>query len=106
VCEKWRKKVLQVQWDQSEEMKMVTQERSQNATKAVGSPVRKTRRPDGYRWLSLPLPQHIFNKLHIQARLSDMSFQTYMVRFCDEAFPYDEKTVSPQKKPEQAPSLD
>jgi hypothetical protein len=49
------------------------------------------KRPAGYRWLSVLLPQQVFNHLHIQARLSDMSFQRYMQEFCSEAWPYNTK---------------
>ena len=60
-------------------------------TPAQGQGGRRGRRPEGYRWLSVLLPQQTFNHLHIQARLSDLSFQEYMARFCKEAFPYPGK---------------
>jgi hypothetical protein len=61
------------------------------------------KRPAGYRWLSVLLPQQVFNNLHIQARLSDMSFQHYMQEFCSEAWPYTTPQRPKDTAPEQAP---
>ena len=63
---------------------------------------KKARRPEGYRWLSIRVPQRSFNNLHIQARLSNLSFQQYMERFLEEAFPYDGSVVSQGRSPERA----
>jgi hypothetical protein len=49
------------------------------------------------------LPQQVFNHLHIQARLSDMSFQHYMQEFCSEAWPYTTPRRPKDTAPEQAP---
>ena len=73
-------------------------------TSADGQGERKSRRhPPGYRWLSVLLPQQTFNNLHIQARLSNMSFREYMEQWCQEAFPLNGPTVSDGRPPEQAP---
>ena len=83
---------------------MAVQESLPESTQASSQGGKKARRPEGYRWLSILLPQRTFNNLHIQARLSDMSFQLYMEKFLGEAFPYDGSSVSQGRAPEQARS--
>jgi len=70
-----------------------------------GQGQRKAKRPPGYRWLSVLLPQQTFNNLHIQARRSDMSFQQYMQRFCEEAFPFDSEPQPQGRAPEVRPEM-
>jgi len=62
----------------------------------------KRSHPKGYRWLSVLLPQAAFNHLHIQARLSNMSFREYMERFCQEAFPYSDGACPEPQEPRHA----
>ena len=78
-------------------------QQSSAGTSADGQGERKSRsHPVGYRWLSVLLPQQTFNHLHIQARLSNMSFREYIELFALEAFPLNRPTVSDGKTPEQA----
>jgi hypothetical protein len=56
----------------------------------------------GFRWLSVLLPQKTFNHLHIQARLSNRSFRSYMEEFCLEAFPLNDPIEANDVVPEQA----
>ena len=84
---------------------MATREHPETKIKVTTYSRRKPRRPAGYRWLSIALPQNVFNNLHIQARLSDLSFQEYMARFCEEAFPLPGPIATPGKAPGREPSL-
>jgi hypothetical protein len=76
-----------------------------NGTQAGSRGGAKGRRPEGHRWLSVSLPQETFNQLHIQARLSNLSFQQYMIRFCEEAFPLPGSSRQKGTLPEQAQAL-
>jgi hypothetical protein len=58
------------------------------------------RRPPGHRWLNVLLPEKTFNHLHIQARLSNMSFKDYMEQFSAAAFPLTGAVVSEDGIPE------
>ncbi len=49
---------------------------------------RSTVLPEGYSWLSVPVPTEGLDLLHVAARTSHLSFREYMRRFCMEAFPY------------------
>ena len=64
---------------------MASQQSLSDSTAAAGQGERKARRPAGYRWLSVLIPQQSFNHLHVQARLSNMSFRQYVERWCQEA---------------------
>jgi len=80
---------------------MASQQSVSDTTTTAGQGERRTRRPAGYRWLSVLIPQQSFNHLHIQARLSNMSFREYVERWCQEAFPLASH-VSQGGAPEQA----
>lgn len=81
---------------------MASQQPSSDTTAAAGQGERKARRPAGYRWLSVLLPQKTFNHLHIQARLSNMSFRQYVEQWCQEAFPLNGPNAAEGGAPEQA----
>lgn len=68
---------------------MTDYEKSTAATTGAGQR-QSHRRPSGYRWVSVLLPQETFNHLHIQAMRSNMSFRQYMQKFCSEAWPYND----------------
>ncbi len=59
--------------------------------------------PAGYSWLSVPIRTEALDHLHIQARLSRLSFRDFMERCCQEAFPYSPTEAAQGKAPESAP---
>jgi hypothetical protein len=59
--------------------------------------------PPGYSWLSVPIRTETLDHLHIQARLSRLSFREFMERSCQDAFPYNVTTPTQGGAPESAP---
>ena len=75
---------------------MATEEAARKSRRALGQGRRKSMvLPDGYSWLSVPIPTKALKLLHIQALRSDMPWQDYMSRFCMEA-PCYESEATPQ----------
>ena len=75
---------------------MATESKRGNSPKVVGQARRKSRvLPEGFSWLSVPIPTEALDHLHIQARRSGMSWQEYMRRFCLEAPYYEREAVLP-----------
>ena len=59
--------------------------------------------PPGYSWLSVPIQTQTLDYLHIQARLSRLSFRDYIERWCQEAFPFTGAASVQGNPPESAP---
>ncbi len=69
---------------------MSNESQSQSRTTAISQGRRRsTVLPEGYSWLSVPLPTAALDHLHIQARRSAMPFRQYVQIWAMDAFPYN-----------------
>jgi hypothetical protein len=59
--------------------------------------------PPGYSWLSAPIRTETLDHLHIQARLSRLSFRDYIERWCQEAFAFTGAASVQGNLPESVP---
>jgi len=82
---------------------MSNESQSQSRATAISQGRRRsTVLPEGYSWLSVPLPTEALNHLHIQARRSAMPFRQYVQTWALDAFPYNHE-AGPAIAPEPAP---
>ena len=83
---------------------MSNESQSQSGAAAISQGRRRsTVLPEGYSWLSVPLPTAALDHLHIQARRSAMPFRQYVQIWAMDAFPYNPEAGS-VTAPEPAPA--
>ena len=83
---------------------MSNESQSQSGAAAISQGRRRsTVLPEGYSWLSVPVPTAALDHLHIQARRSAMPFRQYVQTWALDAFPYN-REASPAAAPAPAPA--
>jgi hypothetical protein len=69
----------------------------------VGGRRRSTVLPEGYSWLSVPVPTAALDNLHVQSRRSNLGFREFVRLWAMDAFPYNQDPGLPTA-PEPAPA--